>query len=76
MRVKSMIFINNRHEDYRQALTSTILVTYTHLYSLVALSRHTGTAASEARKSTALAVAAADVDESHVYVRISARTCQ
>ena len=78
MRVKSMLFINNRHEDYRQALTSTILVTYTHLYSLGALSRHAGTALSSVRgaQSTALAVAAADVDEPHTYVRAATRTCR
>ena len=79
MRVKSMLFISNRHEDYRQALTSTILVTYTHLYSLGALSRHAGIrrhSSVRGAQSTALAVAAADVDEPHTYVRAATRTCR
>ena len=76
MRVKSMIYTDAYHEDHTQALSCTILATYTRLYSLGALSGRAGAAASEARRSTALALAAADTDEPHTYVRISTRTCR
>ena len=74
MRARSMLYSSNGYEDDIQALNSNFRGT--HLHSLGALSDVCGRAwaASDAHKSTALVFATADVDELHIYVRISTST--
>ena len=68
-----MSYTSNGYEDHIQALNSNFLGTPLTYHTRGAPSVRPGAAASDAHKSFALASATADVDEPHIYVRVSTR---